>query len=62
MHWGHRIWVSLVLDPIAEVLTPRHVTEEHYRQIITNDVRACLVYGSAMSQERYVPVLIKAVA
>ena len=59
---GHRIWVSLVLDLLAEGLTPQQVIEEHYPQITSDDVRACLVYGSAMSQERYVPVPLEAVA
>lgn len=59
---GHRIWVSLVLDLLAEGLTPEQIVADHYPQISREDIRACLLYGSAMSQERFVSVPLEAVA
>lgn len=59
---GHRIWVSMVLDLLAEGLTPQQVIAEHYPQITLDDVRACIAYGSAMSHERFVSVGLEAVA
>lgn len=52
---GHRIWVSLVLDLLAEGLTVRQVLEE-YPGITEDDVRACIAYGAEMSRGRYVEV------
>lgn len=59
---GHRIWVSMVLDLLAEGLTPQQVIAEHYPQITLEDVHACIAYGSAMSHERFVSVELEAVA
>ena len=59
---GHRIWVSMVLDLLAEGLTPQQVIAEHYPQITLDDVHACIAYGSAMSHERFVSVELEAVA
>ena len=52
---GHRIWVSLVLDLLAEGMTMREVIEE-YPGITEADVLACIAYGAEMSRERYVEV------
>ena len=59
---GHRIWVSMVLDLLAEGLTPQQIITEHYPQITLDDVRACIAYGSAMSSERFVSVSLEVVA
>jgi uncharacterized protein (DUF433 family) len=59
---GHRIWVSMVLDLLAEGLTPQQIIAEHYPQITVEDIHACIAYGSAMSHERYVAVALEAVA
>ena len=59
---GHRIWVSMVLDLLAEGLTPQEIIREHYPQITPDDIHACISYGSAMSHERYVSVPLEAVA
>lgn len=59
---GHRIWVSMVLDLLAEGVTPQQITTEHYPQITREDIHACISYGSAMSRERYVPVALEVVA
>ncbi len=52
---GHRIWVSLILDFLAEGMTIDEVLAE-YPQLEEADVRACIAYGAEMSRERYVDV------
>jgi uncharacterized protein (DUF433 family) len=52
---GHRIWVSLILDLLADGMTVREILEE-YPGITEEDVRACIAYGAEMSRERYVEV------
>lgn len=59
---GHRIWVSLVLDLLADGLTPQEVIARHYPQISMEDIHACIAYGSAMSHERFVSVALEPVA
>lgn len=59
---GHRIWVSMVLDLLADGLTPQQILTTHYPQITLDDIHACIAYGSAMSHERYVPVVLEPVA
>lgn len=59
---GHRIWVSMILDLLAEGFTPQQIIADHYPQITLDDIHACIAYGSAMSQERYVPVALETVA
>jgi uncharacterized protein (DUF433 family) len=59
---GHRIWVSMVLDLLAEGFAPQQIIDEHYPQITLDDIHACIAYGSAMSHERYVPVALEALA
>lgn len=59
---GHRIWVSLILDLLAEGLTPQAVIAQHYPQVTLEDIHACLAYGSAMSRERFVAVALEAEA
>ena len=52
----------MVLDLLAEGLTPQQIIAEHYPQITLADIHACISYGSAMSQERYVSVALEAAA
>ena len=59
---GHRIWVSLILDLLAEGITPQQIIAEHYPQLTVEDIHACIAYGSAMSRERYVSVALEATA
>jgi len=59
---GQRIWVSIILDLLAEGSTPQQIIAEDYPQITLDDIHACIAYGSAMSHERYVPVALEAVA
>src|SRR5437867_604634 len=52
---GHRIWVSLVLDPLASGWSIEEVLA-NYPGIEEVDVRACIAYGAEMSRERYVDI------
>ncbi len=50
---GHRIWVSLILDLLAEGETYEAILED-YPGITREDIQACIAYGAEMSRERYV--------
>lgn len=50
---GHRIWVSLILDMLAEGVSYEEVLE-NYPGLTQTDLRACIAYGSEMSRERFV--------
>jgi uncharacterized protein (DUF433 family) len=52
---GHRIWVSLILDMLAEGETVERILED-YPGLEEADVRACVAYGAEMSRERYVDI------
>ncbi len=48
---GHRIWVSLVLDELADGRSVQEILREH-PGITEDDVRACIAYGAEMSRAR----------
>jgi uncharacterized protein (DUF433 family) len=50
---GHRIWVSLILDMLAEGVSYEEILE-NYPGLTETDLRACIAYGSEMSRERFV--------
>lgn len=50
---GTRIWVSLLLDLLADGMTIEEILNE-YPQLTKDDVRAAIAYGAEMSRERYV--------
>jgi uncharacterized protein (DUF433 family) len=52
---GHRIWVSLVLDLLADGLTAEQVIAQ-YPGLELDDVRACVAYGAEMARERVIVV------
>jgi len=56
---GTRIWVSLILDFLANGMTTEEILSE-YPQLTNNDVRAAIGYGAEMSRERYVEILTEA--
>ena len=58
---GHRIWVSLILDFLADGMTITEILEE-YPQLTTEDILACIAYGAEMSRERFVEIKINSVA
>ena len=52
---GMRIWVSLVLDLLADGMTEAQLVSE-YPQLAHEDVLAAIAYGAEASRERFVPV------
>jgi uncharacterized protein (DUF433 family) len=50
---GHRIWVSLVLDLLADGCSTVEVLEQ-FPGLVEADVRACIAYGAERSRERVV--------
>jgi uncharacterized protein (DUF433 family) len=48
---GHRIWVSLVLDFLAEGMTVEEILAQ-YPDLTAEDIRACIAYGAEMARER----------
>lgn len=56
---GTRIWVSLILDFLANGMTINEILSE-YPQLTEEDIRATIAYGAEMSRERYVDILTEA--
>jgi len=52
---GHRIWVSLILDLLANGTTFEEILGD-YPGLEREDILACIAYGSEMTRERYVDV------
>lgn len=52
---GTRIWVSLVLDLLADGMTEAELLAE-YSQLAHEDILAAIAYGAEMSRERIVPI------
>jgi len=52
---GTRIWVSLILDFLANGMTNEEVLAE-YPQLAKEDIQAAIAYGAEMSRERFVEV------
>lgn len=50
---GTRIWVSLLLDMLADGMTIEDILKE-YPHLKREDVLAAMAYGAEMSRERYV--------
>jgi len=49
---GHRIWVSLILDLLADGMTVQEILPD-YPGLTAEDIRACIAYGAEMARERY---------
>lgn len=58
---GTRIWVSLLLDRLADGETEAQLLAD-YPQLVPEDVRAAIAYGAEMSRERIIPAETKAAA
>ena len=52
---GTRIWVTLILDLLADGTTEAELLTE-YPQLTHEDVLAAIAYGAEMARERIVPV------
>ena len=48
---GHRIWVSLILDFLANGASVEAILQD-YPQLEEPDIMACIAYGAEMSRER----------
>ena len=55
---GTRIWVSLILDNLAEGISEKELLED-YPALTHEDILAAIAYGAEMSRERYVPLPIE---
>ncbi|MBV9287860.1 MAG: DUF433 domain-containing protein [Hyphomicrobiales bacterium] len=58
---GTRIWVSLILDFLAEGMAEAELLAE-YPQLVHEDVLAAIAYGAEAARERVIPVPIDRVA
>ncbi len=58
---GTRIWVSLVLDFLADGMTEAELLAE-YPELTHEDMLAAIAYGAEASRERVVPVPVGRVA
>jgi len=58
---GTRIWVSLILDFLANGMSPEEILAE-YPHLEREDIQAAIAYGAEMSRERYVPFPVEAVS
>jgi uncharacterized protein (DUF433 family) len=56
---GTRVWVSLILDFLANGATIEELLAE-YPELTDRDVRAAIAYGAEMSRERYVDIPTRA--
>lgn len=54
---GTRIWVSLLLDFLADGVSIADVLEQ-YPQLTEVDIRSAIAYGAEMSRDRYVELPI----
>jgi uncharacterized protein (DUF433 family) len=58
---GTRIWVSLILDFLADGMSIDEVLEQ-YPHLTGEDIRAAIAYGAEMSRERYVELPMASVS
>ena len=52
---GTRIWVSLLLDCLADGMSEAELLAE-YPQLTREDLRAAIAYGAEAASERIIPV------
>jgi len=55
---GTRIWVSLVLDLLAQGLSEAELRAE-YPQLTHDDILAAIAYGAEAARERIIPVPVE---
>lgn len=56
---GTRIWVSLVVDNLAEDVAESELLAA-YPQLTPKDIRAALAYAAEMTRERIIPIPMEA--
>jgi uncharacterized protein (DUF433 family) len=52
---GTRIWVSLILDFLAEGMTEAELSAE-YPQLAHEDILAAIAYGAEAARDYFIPV------
>ena len=52
---GTRVWVSLILDHLADGMTEAEVRAE-YPQLTHADILAAFAYGAEIARERIIPI------
>jgi uncharacterized protein (DUF433 family) len=52
---GTRIWVSLIVENLADGLTEKELLEA-YPQLKPDDIRAALAYAAEVTRERVIPL------
>ncbi len=52
---GHRIWVSLILDFLADGSSIEEILSD-YPGLTEMDIRACIAYGAEMAREHFVDI------
>lgn len=52
---GTRIWVSLIVDNLAERITESEILSA-YPQLQSEDIRAALIHAAEMTHERVIPI------
>ncbi len=55
---GTRIWVSLILDFLADGMTVAEIIAE-YPYLDDDDILAAIAYGADMSHQRYVEIPVE---
>ena len=50
---GHRIWVSLIMDLMADGMTTEEILGQ-YPGLEPDDIRACIAYAAEMTRERII--------
>ena len=50
---GHRIWVSLIVDLLADGMSVEQILEQ-YPGLEADDIRACIAYAAEMTRERII--------
>jgi uncharacterized protein (DUF433 family) len=58
---GTRIWVSLILDFLANGMSMEELLAE-YPQLEREDILAAIAYGAEMARERYVEIPTEVIA
>ncbi|MGI8552169.1 MAG: DUF433 domain-containing protein [Dehalococcoidia bacterium] len=58
---GTRIWVSLLLDFLADGMSQEEILLE-YPQLTVEDLRAALAYGAEMARWNYVDISVGEIA
>ena len=50
---GHRVWVSVIVDLLADGMTVEQILEQ-YPGLEADDIRACMAHAAEMTRERIV--------